>query len=156
MTDDRSEKGSILAEMRTALAETRRYLLSHHEPSEYHRCHRLEIRGQPVHLCARCSGVYPGIALGIALFLTDILTSLQLVLVALLPLPALLDWCLTHFRPPDGSNVIRTATGVLLGVGYGLGLGHLLVAREPVVLGVGIGYGLLAAVALAWYHRSRE
>jgi len=155
MTDDGGEV-SVRAEMRTALAETRRYLLSHHEPSDYHRCHRLDIGGRPVHLCARCSGVYPGIAVGVGLFLTEVLASLQLVLVALLPLPALVDWSVTHFRPPEGSNAVRTATGGLLGVGYGLGLGHLLVAREPVVLGVGLGYGLLAAVALAWYHRTDE
>jgi uncharacterized membrane protein len=153
MTSDGGDGVSTLAEMRTALAETRRYLLSHHEPQNYHRCHRLEVRGRPVHLCARCSGVYPGIAVGIGLFFADVLTPVQLVLVACLPLPALLDWCLTHFRPPDGSNAVRTVTGGLLGVGYGLGLGLLLVDREPAVLGVGIVYGLVAAVALMWYHR---
>jgi uncharacterized membrane protein len=153
MTGERGEEVSTLTEMRAALAETRRYLLSHHEPSAYHRCHTLKIQGRSVPLCARCSGIYPGIAVGIGLFVTGILMSVHLALVALLPLPALVDWSLTHFRPPDGSNVIRTATGVLLGIGYGLGLCHLLVDGEPLILGIGLAYGTVAAVALARYYR---
>lgn len=154
MTDDGGDDVSVRDELRVALAESRQYLLSHHEPSEYHRCHTLQIRGRPVQFCARCSGIYPGIAVGLGLFATGLLASIQLVVVALFPLPALIDWSLTSFRPAKGSNAIRTVTGGLLGIGYGLGLGHLLVDREPLVLALGLGYALLAAVALALYHRS--
>lgn len=144
---------STLSELKAGLAETRRYLLSHHEPSGYHRCHTLRFRGRTVRLCARCSGVYPGIALGLVLFVTGLFAPVHLGLVAALPLPALLDWCLTHFRPAEGSNAVRTATGALLGTGYGLGLGYLLGERELLVLLVGVVYALLAGVALLASHR---
>ncbi len=56
------------SEVRAGLAETRRYLLSHHKPEEWNRCHAVGIPGRkrPLRLCARCSGIYPGIALGVA------------------------------------------------------------------------------------------
>ena len=52
-------------EFREGVAETRRYLLSHHEPEEFDRCYAPSVRGRRVHLCARCCGVYPGIAAGL-------------------------------------------------------------------------------------------
>jgi uncharacterized membrane protein len=55
--------------------ETRRYLLSHHEPAEWDHYHAVGIPGRkrPLRLCARCSGIYPGIVLGVALVLTGAL-----------------------------------------------------------------------------------
>lgn len=101
-----------------------------------------------MHLCARCLGIYPGIAIGFVVFVFGLFESSQLLLVATLPMPALVDWAVTHLRDFDGRNEIRTTTGVLLGVGYGLGLGHLIVAREPIVLVVGLCYGALTALTL--------
>jgi uncharacterized membrane protein len=135
--------------LRAALAETRRHLLAHHEPHRYHRCYALRIRGRTVRLCARCSGVYPGIAAGLALFLAGVFGSLHLLVVALSPLPALADWLVTHVRETEGYNPVRTATGFLLGTGYGVGVGSLALDGELVVLGVGIGYALLAGAAIA-------
>jgi len=143
---------STISELKKGLAETQRYLLSHHEPSGYHRCYALQIRGRTVRLCARCSGVYPGIAVGLGLFVTSVLSAVHLLLIAVLPVPALVDWTVTHFRPVDGWNSIRTLTGFLLGTGYGLGLGHLLLGGELLVLAIGVCYALLAGVALAVYH----
>lgn len=139
---------STRSELRTGLAETKRYLLSHHTPDQYHRCYAVRMRGRPVRLCARCLGVYPGIAVGLGLFLFGVFSSHQLLLVALLPMPALVDWTVTHLRTPDGWNIIRTATGALLGVSYGVGLGQLLLGREPLVLLFGLCYGALAGLAL--------
>ncbi|RKD98253.1 DUF2085 domain-containing protein [Halopiger aswanensis] len=139
------------AELRAGLAETRRFVLSHHLPSEYHRCYSPSIGDRRVHVCARCLGVYPGIAMGVltALFL---LNDVPLALVALLPLPALCDWALTTFRPARGSNVIRTATGTLLGCGYGLGVALFLLEHELAVLGIGAVYAVIAGFLLtrAW------
>jgi uncharacterized membrane protein len=135
--------------LRAALAETRHYLLAHHEPHRYHRCYAVRVRGQTVRLRARCSGVYPGVAAGLALFLTGLFASVHLAVVALFPLPALVDWLVTHVRSTDGWNPVRTTTGFLLGTGYGLGPGLLVLDGELLVLGVGIGYALLAGVALA-------
>jgi len=101
-----------------------------------------------VRLCARCLGVYPGIAVGLGLFLFGVFNSYQLLLVAFLPMPALVDWTVTHLRTPDGRNAIRTATGALLGVGYGIGLGQFVIGREPVALFIGLCYGALAGLAL--------
>jgi uncharacterized membrane protein len=135
--------------LRAALAEMRRYLLAHHEPHRYHRCYAFRVRGRTVRLCARCSGVYPGIAAGLALFLTGLFASVHLLVAALFPLPALVDWLVTHVRETEGWNPLRTATGFLLGTGYGLGVGLLVLDGEWVVLGIGIGYALLAGVAIA-------
>lgn len=152
MTDQRSEQATTCSEIQSALGESRRYLLSHHEPSDYDRCHTVQIRRRSVHLCARCSGIYPGIAVGIGLFVTDLFAAIQLGLVALLPLPALVDWSVTQFLQSDGSNTVRTLTGGLLGIGYGLGLGTLLVERDATVVLIGLVYGLAAGVALWRYH----
>lgn len=139
------------AELRDGLAETRRFVLSHHRPSEYDRCYSPRVAGRRVRVCARCLGVYPGIATGIltALFLLDDTPVALVALVALLPLPALCDWALTTFRPARGYNVVRTITGALLGCGYGLGLVLLLIDGRLCVLATGVGYAVLAGVLLA-------
>ncbi|AEH36782.1 DUF2085 domain-containing protein [Halopiger xanaduensis] len=136
------------AELRAGLAETRRFVLSHHLPSEYDRCYSPRIGGRPVHICARCLGVYPGIAAGFlaALFLPN---DPSVAIVAFLPLPALFDWALTTFRPARGSNVVRTATGALLGCGYGLGVSLLLLERELAVVAIGAVYAVVAGFLLA-------
>lgn len=139
-------------ELREGLRETRRYLLSHHEPSEWYRCYHLRVRERSVRLCARCTGVYPGIVLGLATFLLAPAHPLHLALVVALPLPALVDWTLTSFGTRRGANPVRTVTGGLLGYGYGLGLGYLFGAGEVWLLGVGLGYALVAGVLSYWYH----
>lgn len=136
------------AELREGLAETRRYLLSHHLPSERYRCYAPAVFGRRVHVCARCSGIHPGIAAGLLAGLTGSTAFTGLLLVAVLPLPALIDWTLTTFTDRRGYNVVRTATGALLGYGYGLGLVHLFVGSDIRVLAVGAGYVLAAAVLL--------
>lgn len=69
-------------ELETGLTRTRRYLLSHHEPEDYHKCWRLQAFGHHHHLCARCTGIYPGILAG------------------------LLAWWVTPGKPPDTSHSI--------------------------------------------------
>lgn len=133
-------------ELRKGLAETRTYLLAHHLPSEYHRCYSPVVAGRRVHICARCLGIYPGIVAGI-------LASLfgpwdHLLLVALLPLPALVDWSVTAFSEREGYNPVRTATGALLGCGYGLGVSLLVVESRIGVFGIGVGYAVLAGLLL--------
>ena len=65
------------------------------------------------------------------------------------------DWSLTAFTPREGSNPGRTVTGLLLGYGYGLGLGHLFVGGNVLVLLVGLCYGLLAVLFLS-IHEPEE
>lgn len=142
------------AALRAGLLEgwraTRPYLLSHHRPSEYDRCYALAVGDRTVRLCARCSGIYPGIALGLLLGVRSPAWLPTLAVVALGPLPALLDWARTAGADaPSGSNPVRTATGALLGIAYGLGLVALLAGHDWRVLAVGLGYGALAAVLLS-------
>ncbi len=140
-------------ELRTGLARTWPYLLSHHAPGERYRCYAPELLGRRVHLCARCAGIYPGIvvALGIALFVSSLTHSSTVALLIILafPLPALVDWTVTTFTDRRGYNALRTVTGLLLGYGYGIGLYRLLFVGDGRVIAVGAGYALVAGSLLA-------
>jgi len=138
--------------LRRGLARTRRYLLAHHPPDERDRCHAVGVGDRPVYLCARCSGVYPGIAAGVALFATKTAPALWPWLV-LLPAPALVDWAATATGDRRGHNAVRTGTGTLLGLAYGLALPWFLADFRPWLLGVAAGYGGLAAAGL-WITRT--
>lgn len=135
-------------ELRRGLAATLPYLLSHHTPAERHRCHRLSVGGRTLHLCARCSGIYPGIALGVGVFLLGVGRGAWLPVVAFGPLPALVDWAVTTVTERRGTNAVRTATGGLLGVAYGLALPWVLTTWRPALLAIAVGYGALAAAGL--------
>lgn len=143
------------AEFRDGLAETRRYLLSHHEPEDHYRTYVVGLFGRRVRLCARCTGIYPGILAGILAWAAGpgVLTSIALVYA--LPLPALAEWTATRVTPRRGTNAVRTATGLLLGYAYGLAAATLLLEGDWRVLGAAIGYGLAAAVLLVLRERRR-
>ncbi|WP_340098827.1 DUF2085 domain-containing protein [Salinibaculum salinum] len=145
----------VWQELRHGLRETRKYLLSHHVPAERYRCYAPRVRGHQIHLCARCSGIYPGIALGVAAQLLELSPLTAFLFVAICPLPALADWHLTTFTSRRGSNLVRTATGALLGYGYGLGLVYLLRGHVLPTLAVAFAYALLAGISLyAAGHRT--
>lgn len=130
-------------ELRAGLARTWPYLLSHHRPSDRYRCYAPELLGRRVHLCARCAGIYPGIALALV---TAVYTGGvgQPSIVLLAPLPALLDWTVTTFTDRRGMNGIRSVTGLLLGYGYGIGLYQLVVLGDLWIVLVGVGYASVA------------
>lgn len=142
---------NLVAAFREALAEARPYLLSHHVPGEYNRCYTLATPGREVHVCARCAGVYPGIAAGLAAYVGWMPLPQHVLLVAVLPLPALVDWRLT-VGDRRGANPVRTATGALLGYAYGLGLPWLLFGGNVAVLAIGIAYAAATAGLLARHH----
>jgi uncharacterized membrane protein len=142
------------AELRAGLRETRRYLLAHHEPSEWYRCYAPTVFGHRLHICARCAGIYPGIAAGLAAYAIGPAWLVNVAFVALLPAPALADWMLTSFSERRGYNPVRTATGGLLGYGYGLGLLLFFLEGDVRVPVIGVIYGILAATLLA-VQRSR-
>jgi uncharacterized membrane protein len=92
------------------------FWLSHHYPSEHHRCYQFG----GVWVCARCLGTYP--VLGVA-FVTQVVLHaplvhpLDLALGTALVAPATLDWAWGRFRPQAFTNAWRSLTGALLGLG---------------------------------------
>lgn len=60
---------------------------------------------------------------------------------------------MTTFSPRRGSNAVRTASGALLGLGYGVAVPWFLTARPLWLLAVAAGYGGVAAALLV---RSRS
>lgn len=141
-------------EFRNGLAATREYLLSHHTRDERHRCYAPSLFGRQVHLCARCSGIYPGIALGLLAGVTGLTALPELLLIAVLPIGALVDWTVTEFTDREGFNVVRTVTGGLLGFAYGLGLVALFLEGNLGVLAIGVGYALVAGGLLVAADRA--
>lgn len=130
------------------------FLLSHHAPSELHRCYRLG----PVHVCARCLGVYPVlfalVALQVALH-APLSWDLDVAVALALTGPALLDWSLGQLDPASGTNLRRTLTGALLGLGLGRTLYiHLLKPLPTALLAqLGLVSVVVPLVILAAYLR---
>jgi uncharacterized membrane protein len=100
-------------------------LLSHHADDELHLCYRLRVGSRLLHLCARCLGFYP--AMAVVLFAGRISAPwpawLVFGLLFLAPLPALLDWGVhVGLGRKERSNGFRLVTGMGLGVGIGANL----------------------------------
>lgn len=140
----------IARELKAGLGETLRYILSHHGESEFYRCYALNLGTRTVHLCSRCVGIYAGIALGLLLHAqAPPPLNASLPAVAVLPLFALLDWSLSAFAGWKGHNLLRTLSGLLLGIAYALGLALLFLTFPNYgVMGVGIFYSAAAGVLL--------
>ncbi|HSP77275.1 MAG TPA: DUF2085 domain-containing protein [Myxococcaceae bacterium] len=97
------------------------FWLSHHHEEEYNRTYLLG----GVRVCARCLGTYPvllAVLVGLFAVRAPLAWRWDVPVVLGLTLPALVDWSVGRFRPASGSNVVRTLTGVLLGVALGRSL----------------------------------
>jgi len=92
---------------------------------------------------------------GAALVLTKTAPLTWPWLVACGPAPALVDWAVTTFTERRGSNAVRTATGVLLGAGYGVAVPWFLAEQSLWLLGIAVGYGGVAAALLVRSQRAR-
>lgn len=141
-------------ELKIGLSESKKYILSHHEQSNWDRCHNVPIFSRNVHICARCSGIYPGIIAGIITFSLYSEIFPALIMAFILPLPALIDWSLTSFTKRSGNNAIRSMSGALLGYGYGFSLVELFVINNFRILWLGFLYILIVG-SLLWilHHR---
>jgi len=145
-------------EVLDGLRAIRPYVLSHHEPHDWHRCYTVEIprTDSPWRLCARCSGIYPGIALGVFLSSRG-LFPVSIPVIALLPAFAIGERLLERGTDYEGSNPLRTATGLLLGTGYGMGI--LAVTDPQTRLGalvVGVAYAGVAVAILATANSGQQ
>lgn len=135
-------------EVRAGVSETARYVLSHHERDEWDRCYAPAIGGRRVRVCARCTGIYPGILGGVGAFVFAPPSFWAVWIPFVFPFPALVDWTISAATARRGRNAVRTLTGFLLGYGYAIGGLQLLVVGELLVVLAGVGYGVLALGAL--------
>jgi uncharacterized membrane protein len=141
-------------EFREAIRKTSKYLFSHHRKEEHYRCYSLSFFSRKVHLCSRCTGIYPGIFVGIAQL--HLATVLPLYLVALSGVPTLIEKYFTGVKRFRGYNWLRTLTGFILGLGYVNGVYLLLKdPLSPELLLIGSLY-LIAAVYLILRQRQKD
>lgn len=98
------------------------FLLSHHSPKKLNRTIHIRIQGKDLYLCARCTGVGSGIiSILLAFFLgLSFPPWLYLLLLMVLPAPAMFDWVTQSCKVRESRNAIRIGTGFLLGIGWGL------------------------------------
>lgn len=97
------------------------FWLSHHGPDELDRCYHVGA----FHVCARCLGTYPVLLLAIVLqarLRAPLSWSWDLAFCVAMVLPATLDWAYGRFFPHRFSNLWRSFTGALLGIGLGRSL----------------------------------
>lgn len=130
------------------------FWLSHHFPDELHRCYRLG----GVAICARCLGTYPVLVAALAAQLAwhaPLSLPGDLPIGAALVVPATLDWAAGRARPDRFSNLWRSLTGALLGLGLGRSLFIHLQRPLPAILlaQLGVVTAVALPVILATYRR---
>ena len=82
----------------------------------------LDLWGVPMPICARCTAIYGGLALSLLAFwllprMTELAARMTL-LVAVLPLAV--DGLTQLVRLRESTNVLRSATGLLAGIAFGV------------------------------------
>ncbi len=102
-----------------------RVLLSHHGAADLHHCFRIGSPDRGLHLCARCLALYPVLALtlGFEAALWRFESEIRWLVAFTLVTPAVIDWSRSMLFASRGSNLARTVTGALAGVGLGLAFG---------------------------------
>lgn len=98
-------------------------------------CHRMPSRSfwlfeVPLGLCARCTGIYLGLVIGLVLsFAMQGKMTIPFRAAVTLILLALLDGSIQHFHVYDSGNLARAMTGFAYGIGLAL-LFHFFLQRE--------------------------
>lgn len=103
-------------ELRYGLENTLKYILSHHSSDEYSKCFFIAGR----YVCARCLGIYLGIAAGAAMYYLNIFSRFHFVIISFFPAFMLMDWFMTKIGVTKSSNAIRACTGFMCGQAYTL------------------------------------
>lgn len=99
------------------------FMLSHHSYGKLSHTIRVSLRGREVYLCARCTGIGIGMAIGLLYVNYLAYGFLQFPsLIVAFALPATMDWLLQVFRIRNSTNPRRLATGALIGQAYLVGL----------------------------------
>jgi len=137
-----------------------RLLLSHHSPSRLDRCLRIQIGGNIVYVCARCTGIFAGLfSAFLVLSLVPKLIFLSeesVVLGSLFILPVYIDWATQSTGTRESNNRLRILTGFI--AGYGMSLLLLLMGTflKLVLIAVNLYIGAILLVYLFWGRRSSD
>ena len=126
--------------------------LAHHYPEDYDRCVRI---GRS-HVCRRCLALYPvAFVVMVATAGWQPPTPVDVVIVALLPLPGVVEFVAEHLGAVRYSPRRQVALTVPLAVGLGRGLARYLEDRtDPLFWSVVVVYALVCGLA-AWYRWRR-
>jgi uncharacterized membrane protein len=129
-----------------------RVLLSHHASQDLHHCYRLGVTPEGLHVCARCLGLYPVLlaTIGFEVGLWRLEFDLRWLLAFSLVTPAVIDWSRSMLFAARGSNVWRTVTGGLAGVGLGIAFGDYFRDSGCAYFWTLMG-GLALVIALVWW-----
>jgi uncharacterized membrane protein len=86
----------------------------------YGHCLRLTFRGRSLYFCARCTGMYGGLAIGIvALLLLPITlepTWLWFLVALAIGFSTVIDWMSQRLTPRKTTNFVRATTGFMSGL----------------------------------------
>jgi hypothetical protein len=129
--------------------------LAHHWPDQYDRCVVVGHR----HVCRRCAFMYPMafVVTGLSLAGLALPSPWSQVALAVLPLPALIEFVGEHRRWWAYSAPRQAALGTLQGIGMGVGFGRYLeTPSDPWFWVIAVGYSLIAFVAAITAPRSVE
>ena len=117
--------------------------LSHHRNRFLHRTWKLPWGQRRLAVCCRCTGVWLGVAIGLAVFLLlRPRWPVTIAAVLLLPMPGLIDWLNQSVRNRESTTFRRLFTGFLAGLAVGTAFGTAFTARW-----LEIGAALLAYLA---------
>ncbi len=97
------------------------FLLAHHHPHELDRCYQFWVGPHPLWICARCAGLIPALLVGLGLQLIWAQPSgpWDVFWLGVLPWPALVDWGRARLGYSAGRNIVRSLTGLALGLSMG-------------------------------------
>ena len=117
MTGDDPEKPQKRGAMR---------FICHQRPD---RC--FHINGRPMSLCARCTGFYPGIIIGVIIsilipFFITLEPWILFILALFLLAPMAADGLTQYFGTRESNNSLRFVTGILAGIAVGLLFGRIM------------------------------
>jgi uncharacterized membrane protein len=122
-------------------------LLSHHPPSLYGHCLRLTLRGRSLYFCARCTGIYGGLVIGVVAFLILPITLepswLWFLIAVAIGFSTVIDWMSQRLTPRKTTNFVRATTGFMSGLSLAIifllgDLFYMLIALAIMMASIGL------------------